>query len=123
MEEFDLNTAFDFFHEAGKERDELWDEIEFHCKDCLVSLNDIDPCYVAWDVVLQEAIGILNEHNISTLDNAETYGNCIDTFYKIPDYLRNELKEILLELPERQKNELKNNKVVMKVLEELEIYL
>ncbi len=116
----EVSEAIRFFCQAGKDSDDLLEAIDNYCCGLDIQQNNVDLCLVAWDAVSQEAISILEKHVNYEID-IYTDGNDLATSYTYKEGTTGKLQEAISKLSDQTKEELQNNEVVMKFLQELEI--
>ncbi len=118
----DIEEAIIFLKEAGINENELIKAIKDFCESTGYDLKEIDPCNMAWDIILKKTAKEIKKHISYDISDIIYTGNYFDKKYS---FVRSETKEKLRraisKLPENIKEELQNNKVVMKFLHELEI--
>lgn len=102
----DIRAAIEAAVEAGKDGYWAAEQVEDYVKNTDMQLKDIDPVYVVFDALLQEArndiedlIGkdILNDTN----SQVEVYANFMCTSLDYTEKAQKELKAIMLKVPRK----------------------
>ena len=99
----DLEMAVKTAYEVGETEDWVFDQINEFSQSCDLSFDKIDPCYVVYDSILQEARNEIEELvNIDFVNDLRageiyTHGNYLATSYDYYPDGPDQLKEILIE--------------------------
>ena len=125
----DINAAISQFVDYNKSGDDLAEEIrEYQDATGINKLKDIDPCYVAWDSILQEARNVIDENigfdicnDIKGDTEFHTYGNFCCTSYDYSEEAKEQLIEAIATADPDDRNNLLEEELVVKWLEEVEI--
>ena len=124
----DIKHAISVFIEVGKSGDELSEEVLNFSEDTETKLKDIDVCYIAYDTILQEARGKIEEVlgfdflNEGDGTDIYTYGNYMCSSYDRTEDLKDYILKKLEKATDEQKAELKGDKVTDWFLSEIEVY-
>lgn len=121
----DVERAIEVYREAGLNVDELSSEILEFSYSCGVGLDKIDPVYVAYDSILQKVRNKIDDligfDFLNDGAEIDTISNFMCTSYDYSEENRNKLKEKLEGMNEEQKEEMRNDKVVMWFLGQIEL--
>lgn len=124
----DVKRAIEVFNEVGKTGDDLEEEVTRFSEDTGTPLKNIDVCYIAYDVILQEARSKIKEVlgfdflNEGDGTDIYIYGDYMCTSYDSTKNLKEYLQEKLKNATEEQLNELKEDKVTDWFLREIGVY-
>jgi hypothetical protein len=121
----DVRAAVRFFVDARLGGDALADAVTEFVDGTDSKLADVDVCYIAYDHVLQMARNkiseVLNYDFCNDGPGIDVYGNYMCTQYDYSEEAKDELIEKLKEADEEQKEEMRDDNMVIAFLREMDI--
>ncbi len=124
----DISHAIGKFLDYGKSGKDLAESIDNNCAQNWCQLEDIDPCFVAYDSILQEArnkiFEVLN-FDICNDTNFSVDGNYSCTTWDISENDLQKLQKVISAASSEEKQDILSDIVTKKFLEEqdIKIYL
>ena len=125
----DIKRAVEIFLEVGLTGEKLAEQVLEFAEDTSTPINKIDVCYIAYDYILQQARNKINEVlkfdfcNDIKKGDIYTYGNYMCSSYDYSDEAIKQLQEVINKATEEQKAELKEDKITMWFLNEIDVKL
>ncbi len=122
----DVKAAVAFFRKFDKRPGELFEHLENFCEMYGIGFDKADPCYVAYEAILQEARTALDKVlDFDIQNDAEfyTHGEYCATFYESSPGSMERLKEALFFADEDQIKMIKEMVLLQRFLQELDINL
>ena len=122
----EIEAAINKFARAGLTPTNLGEEAKEHCRAYHVDAHKTDICYFAWDYILQQArnkIYDILKFDMSANNGGSitTIGNSVNCSYKYVTESMNKFKETLREASVEQIKEIKADKYVKIVFEDIGI--